>query len=73
MWHKFMSAFWLAWVASVRKGRGRELGRETAREGGGRIGVNVNLSLSINRDNKPIKKEQEHDYNGQSSVISMIW
>ena len=26
----------LAWVAGVQKGRGRELGRETAREGGGR-------------------------------------
>ena len=55
-WYKFTSAVWLACVAGVRKGRGRELGRETAREGGGRIGVNVNLSLSINRDNKPIKK-----------------
>ena len=29
--------YWiLACVAGVRKGRGRELGRETAREGGGR-------------------------------------
>ena len=29
----------VACVAGVRKGRGRELGRETAREGGGRWGT----------------------------------
>ena len=29
----------IACVAGVREGRGRELGRETAREGGGRRGT----------------------------------
>ena len=32
----FLSAILIACVAGVRKGRGRELGRETTREGGGR-------------------------------------
>ena len=31
----FLEAHQLACVAGVRKGRGRELGRETTREGGG--------------------------------------
>ena len=38
--HKLVVLFliFLACVAGVRKGRGRELGRETTREGGGREG-----------------------------------
>ena len=36
-WNKI--AFLLACVAGVRKGRGRELGRGTTREGGGRRGT----------------------------------
>ena len=35
----------LACVAGIRKGRGRELGRETAREGGGRRGTPANKPL----------------------------
>ena len=31
----------VAWVAGVRKGRGRELGRKTSREGGGRRGTPI--------------------------------
>ena len=37
VFHWLFILYWiLACVAAVRKGRGRELGRETAREGGGR-------------------------------------
>ena len=36
----------LACVAGVRKGRGRELGRETARLGGGRRGCHFIISLA---------------------------
>ena len=36
---KAMLILTLACVAGVRKGRGRELGRETTREGGGRRGT----------------------------------
>ena len=35
----FLEAYQQACVAGVRKGRGRELGRETRREGGGRRGT----------------------------------
>ena len=37
VFHWLFILYWIpACVAAVRKGRGRELGRETAREGGGR-------------------------------------
>ena len=38
MTYSYRKREYLACVAGVQKGRGRELGRETTREGGGRKG-----------------------------------
>ena len=48
VFHWLFILYWiLACVAAVRKGRGRELGRETAREEGGRRGTPARKPLFL--------------------------